>query len=69
MKGAETLIMEYRHKDNWENVENDLHPVDQTAEIVQLHPHNLKPLKKQTTYGNENNNSSSEIQTTNGTCT
>ena len=61
--------MEHPHKDEWENVEGDLHPVDQTEEVLYLYPDNLNSLQGKTTYDSSNNNSSGEVETTPGSCT
>ena len=53
--------MEHPHKDEWENIENYLQPVDQTDEVPHLHPHNLNSLQTKTTHGKDDNNGSSEI--------
>ena len=65
--GTETLVVEYPHKDEWENIENDLQPVVQTDDVAHLHPHNLNSLQTKTTYGTDENNSSSEVETNSGT--
>jgi hypothetical protein len=48
-KRTETLVMEHPHKDERENVENDLQPVDQTDEVAHLHSHKLNCLQTKTT--------------------